>query len=530
MGLFLCGLACAFGPLAPAADGSDETVAVRYHFAGAAHLAANTNFALAKRLLSLPSSVEFRNLVLDRLAGVFWRDLQFEKAGDPVAGLRPLLDDLLTVESVASFGGASKDRMSFVLAAHLDKARTQAWQQSLGAALGGKGEPFAAEGFSGTRWNRPGKNVFWMLPARDWIVAGQGDDLQAVRTDYLQQIQKNGRPWPALKETWLQADVNWPRLAAWVPLESCPFKLARTTLDVTSGHGRFHLTGFITYPGPVLWEAAPWRFPKDMVHEPLVSFTAGRDVAPFLKPDATLPRLCAKAFGDQFCCWAQGEMPFQSYAAWPVANGREAMNKLAGESLPELNSVLTQPGEAKLTWQANRSEIVWAKSSIMAPALSPTHEKTGDYLLAGLFPLSERNAPPPASLWRQFERRDDLVYYDWEFTGPRLQQWRLLCELLPVLPPVADASASAAAAGGRKAPLVIVDGWLAGLTPFLDNTVTEITRTSPGELSVARTTPFVLTSYELLWLSHWLTETPSGPVNYNLLPRAKMSGPGLPSR
>jgi hypothetical protein len=123
-----------------------------------------------------------------------------------------------------------------------------------------------------------------------------------------------------------------------------------------------------------------------------------------------------------------------------------------------------------------------------------------------------------------------LVYYDWEFTGPRLQQWRLLCELLPVLPPVADASASAAAAGGRKAPLVIVDGWLAGLTPFLDNTVTEITRTSPGELSVARTTPFVLTSYELLWLSHWLTETPSGPVNYNLLPRAKMSGPGLPSR
>ncbi len=219
-GLFL-GLA--FGPLAPAAEGSDDTVAVQYHFAGAASVAANTNFALAKRILNFPSSIAFRNLVLDRLANSFWHGLQFNAEGHPVPGLRPLLDDLLTAESVASFGGKSKDHVNFVLAVHLDAKRTQVWQQSLAAALGGKGEPLTEQGFSGTRWNRPGNNAFWMLQARDWVLAGRGDDLQGVRADYLQQIQKNGRPWPPLKETWLQADVNWPRLEAWVPLESCPF-------------------------------------------------------------------------------------------------------------------------------------------------------------------------------------------------------------------------------------------------------------------------------------------------------------------
>jgi hypothetical protein len=68
------------------------------------------------------------------------------------------------------------------------------------------------------------------------------------------------------------------------------------------------------------------------------------------------------------------------------------------------------------------------------------------------------------------------------------------------------------------------------LTPYLSNTVTEIKRTSSNELSLTRSTPFVLNSFELLWLSHWLTDTPAGPVNVNQLPMAKMSGPGMPSR
>jgi hypothetical protein len=32
----------------------------------------------------------------------------------------------------------------------------------------------------------------------------------------------------------------------------------------------------------------------------------------------------------------------------------------------------------------------------------------------------------------------------------------------------------------------------------------------------------------LLLLSHWLSDTPAGPLDMQLLPQAKMSGPGAP--
>ncbi len=525
-GLFLATLSC-LGPWPFQALASNEAVAIHYQFAGTASFTGNTNFALSQRLCALPSSLEFRRLALDRLAGVFWRGLNFKAGNDPVAYLRPILDDLLGVESVASFGGASKEHLDFVLAAHLDPARAQAWRQTLASALDGPGEAFQAEGFSGTRWNCGGDDSFWLVQARDWAVAGRGKDLQPVSADYLQQIQKTGRPSPALKEAWIQGNINWPRLATWVSLASSPFKLARTAFQVSAANGRFRVTGTIAYPEAVPWSAAPWRFPKDLVHEPLMSFTAARDLAPLLKPDAPLPRIFPPAFDNQFYCWAERELAFQTYAAWPVPDGADALKKIHQSFLPDLNSLLTQPHDPPVGWAPKTSEIFWPKSSVLVPSISSVHQKEGDYLLAKLFPLSESKRPAPASLWKQFDHADDLVYYDWEFTGPRLQQWRLLCEFLPVLP---DAPLVLPAKAKQAPPVVVVDAWLGGLTPFLGNTATEIKRSAPNQLSVTRTTPFVFSSFELLWLSHWLTDTPAGPVNTNLLPIAKITGPGFPSR
>jgi hypothetical protein len=258
-----------------------------------------------------------------------------------------------------------------------------------------------------------------------------------------------------------------------------------------------------------------------------MSFTVARDLAPFFKPEAALPRIFPQAFNDQFCCWAQRELAFQTYAAWPVPDGQDVMKKLHQSFLPDLHSLLTQPREAKINWSPSTSEIVWPESSLLAPTISSLHQKDGDYLLAKLFPLSDSKRPAPDSLWKQFEHADNLIYYDWEFTGPRLQQWRILCEFLPVLPAAPPLSP---AKNKLAPPFVVVDGWLGGLTPFLGNTATEIKRSGPNQLSVTRTTPFVFTSFELLWLSHWLTDTPAGPVNTNLLPMAKITGPGIPPR
>lgn len=512
--------------LASVSRASDDPVAIQYHFAGTASFTGNSNFAFAQQLCNLPSSFEFRRLTLDRLAGVFARNLQIKSNAGAAASLRPLLDDLLTVESVASFGGTGKDRLDFVLAAHLDAGRAQAWQKTFMAALGGAGEPFQTEGVSGTRWNRAGGDSLWLLQSRDWTVAGRGQDLPSVIADYLQQIQKNGRPCPPLKGAWVRAEVDWPHLATWAPLASS-FKLARTAFQVTTASGgKFRVTGKISYAEALPWSGAPWRFPKDLVHEPLMSFTAARDLTPFFKPDAAVARIFASAFDNQFCCWSMREFAFQTYAAWPVADSHSALNKLRQTFLPDLNSLLTQPKGPKIAWSPSAGEIIWPKSGLMAPAISATRQKEGDYLVAKFFPLADSKKAAPAALWKQFEGNDDLVYYDWEFTGPRLQQWRLLSELLPVLP----AAPAPSIQKGLAPPFVIVDGFLGGLTPYLGNTATEIKRSAPNEFTFTRTAPFVFSSFEILWLSHWLTETPAGPVNTNLLPMAKMTGPGMPRR
>jgi hypothetical protein len=80
-----------------------------------------------------------------------------------------------------------------------------------------------------------------------------------------------------------------------------------------------------------------------------------------------------------------------------------------------------------------------------------------------------------------------------------------------------------------QSPQAVTEAWLAGLTPALGNTVTEVTRTSPTELTISRNSQFLLTGMELVLLSHWLADAPVGPIDYSLLPRAKMTGPGVPS-
>jgi hypothetical protein len=541
--MFLMGwttLASALIPFSASAVGSADGVALQYHFAGTADLAGNTNFGLAKKILSLPPARHFQDLVLDRLAGVFWNDLQFDPGGDAPALLRPMLNDLLAAESVGSFGGRDKDRMDFVLAARLDAKSAAAWQKNLETALHGQGESLTAEGFSGRRWNRPGRHALWILRARDWVVAGGGDDLLPTRDDYLRSIKQDNRPAPMAKDTWLSAEVDWPFLAAWVPLADCPLKLARTMVDVTAGSGRMRATAYVSYPEAVPWQAEPWRVPKELVSSPLSSFTAARNLAPYLKANETLARLSNNPLTNQLFCWALREMALQTYAAWPVADATNTIRKLGTAAPALLNPFLEARDHTQLAWNPQKDQISWTHLQLTGPTLKTAHDENGDFLLAEVFPVeSKKHAPVSDQLLSQFEQRDDLVYYDWELTGMRLMQWRLLTELLPVFPPPtpADTARQQKAAQGAKpdilshqplTPLAVTEAWLAELSgPALNNTVTEVTRTSPTELTIVRNSQFLFTGLESVLLSHWLADAPVGPIDYSLLPMAKMSGPGM---
>jgi hypothetical protein len=536
---FLAAWASAVLPFKAEALGSGDAVAVQYYFAGAADLAGNANFTQAKEILNTPPAKHFQDFVLNRLAGVYWKALQFDPAGDPISLLRPLLRDLLQVESAGSFGGRDANRMDFVLAARLDAKSAAAWQKNLETALQGKGEPLTEEGFSGQRWNRPGNNSFWILRARDWIVVGRGEDLLPIRTEYLQSIKQDNRPATVMKDSWLSASVDWPLLATWAPLAHCPLKLARTIVDVTASNEKMRATAYVSYPEAVPWESQPWRIPKGLVGSPLSSFTAAQDLAPYLNSNETLARLSNNPLASQLFCWGLRALPLQSYAAWTVADATNVMRKLGPQAPSLLNPILEARNHTQLSWLPKRDQLSWLHLQLGGATLEPAHDKSGDFLLASLFPMEPEHVPPSDQLWSQVEGRDDLVYYDWELTGLRLIQWRLLSELLPVLPqPFAVDAAHRPKAGQKPKPpslskqtqiaLVVTEAWLASLTLPPANTVTEVTRTSPTELTVVRNSQFLFTGLEWVLLSHWLADAPAGPLDYKLLPMAKMTGPGLP--
>ena len=536
-----CAAALALPFLCVGAD-KPENVVLQYHFLGAAPLAENASAAVARRVFALPSTIRFEDLVLNRLCVSLAASLHFQTNRQIVSLLRPLLDDLLRAESIASLGGPSGKPIQFVLAIHLDAKRAQVWGQNLKTASDVPGAEFRAETFSGWQWNKEGSDSLWMVPARDWLLVGRGGDLAFVRSDYLQQIQKTGRPGPALGLNCFEADVDWPRLANWVPVSSCPLKPGRTQMAISAEMGGFHMTGHVTYPEAIQWQPRPMSLPTNLVREPLSSFATGQNVEPFLTSDETLSRFCTNPLSDQFYFWSMSEMPFESYVAWPVNNPNKTMLTLSAQAINALNPKLQKLDGTQLAWSSGTSQLVWSKLQLIAPIVMVASEGDGPFLVGGLFPVTKGTRPAPQALWEQFKGRTNLVYYDWELTGPRVRHLVTVTQVLPILqalgvgpeePLVAGASAAKPGANTLAAPgvqsrLNAQEQWLIGLSPLLANTVTEVTRTGPKELTVIRNSPFVFSSLELVLLSHWLSDTPAGPLDWSLLPQAKMSRSGSP--
>jgi hypothetical protein len=536
----------------PCGAAGDDIAAASWHFAGGADLANNTNFDNIKKTLTLAPSLDFRNLALTRFSGWLGKSIFLTTNGGAEAALRPLLDDALSAESVWAVGGASNGPLNFMVALRLNEARAQAWQAALPKVTGVPGQSFQAQGFTGQQWKIAGGQSFWLVRAKDWLLAGGGDDLRALQTQYLQQISQKGRPAPVLNPSWLEADVDWPRLAHWLPNFPRLFQLARTKITFTAPDQSLFMSAKVIYPKPVPWKFEPWRIPTRIVRDPLISFTAGQDIAAFLDPGEPLAKLTDNPLNGEFFVWALGEMGLQSYGAWRVADATNSIQRVAAEATNIFNPAFKQNNWGELRWQPERKTLLWANlCPILFPMLQIAPETNGQYLVVSCFPLELRNKPAPEALFQQFTSRTNVVYYDWEGTGNRLEQWRLLSGMLPVLPRVqmlpgaanstnrstAARSVTSSASTNNSAtqprvrpPIIVVENWLSGVTPMLrdHDTVTEITRTGPAELTVVRRSPFAVTSLELVLLSHWLSGTGSPGINPSLLPPpARMSGPGI---
>lgn len=478
-------------------------VLAQFRSAGAGQLAGATNLVTLNRIRALPSTAALRKLAFGKVSSLMAAALGFDANSPAKSFLGDLLPDLLQSESLGSFGGSSTNALDFVLALRLDTNRAQVWQDNISKMLGGDGEKFTSEGFAGRRWTKDASRPFWIVPARDWLLVGHGDALAPLGTQYLQELSRQGNPGPSLKENLLEADVDLPGLAPWLPDWPRAFKPARIKISVAIEGDNLLTSAHIIYPEPIAWNTRPWQIPDGLVRSPLLSFTAGQDVAAFLNPAPAFSRIDNNPLTNQFYAWAQGAVGFESYLAWPVPNASNALRTLSTQAPDAFNPALKQSHRGEFVWLPKLDRLVLSNHSIFAPFVEAASSTNSQFLLLSLLPISLANKPAPDELWAQVKGRGDLVYYDWEETGPRLQQWRLLSGMLLHPSPAGNDDSLDAN--------IVKENWLNAIGAPKGNTVTQITRVAPGELSLLRTSPFGLTGIEMVLLSDWISSSPLPP-------------------
>ena len=65
-------------------------------------------------------------------------------------------------------------------------------------------------------------------------------------------------------------------------------------------------------------------------------------------------------------------------------------------------------------------------------ALRPVVESGGNFVLGGLFPNATTNQPMPEGLMPALLSRTNLIAYDWELTGPRIENLIYVGQVLNV--------------------------------------------------------------------------------------------------
>jgi hypothetical protein len=471
----------------------------RVHFAGAGQISADTNAVAFTNLWCSPEAQALREQTLNKLSRApydWFKQKMLSGTGDGAGQLRPLLDDLLGAEWFLQIRDATNGSPEFALAIRLDAGRAQLWQTNLENVLETWTEMSVEKIQNGweLKKHRP-PNLIRFVRVGDWVVFGLGQDKLLLNDELVRRVLAEKRPAPAKKNDWLTADLDWPRLARWFPSLSA-VDLPETRWQAVGRDGNLHLDGRLIFPQPLAMTLEKWRMPTNTIHQPFISFTAARGIAPWLEKQNWAQPYEVSPGPNQVFIWAMAQMPLQTFAAVPVPDARKALTQFEQKLSAHTNwqSHLMMP----LTMEVTSNRIFWLGLPFIVPSLEALHEPFGDFLVAGVFPNGPKTRPLPPELFMRLAQ-SNLVYYHWEITADRLKQLPNLTQLALMVTRHRQLNAQSAAAK-----------WLDRAGPTLGNTITEVTQTAPDELTFKRKAPGGLTAVELVALANWL-EAPNFP-------------------
>lgn len=483
----------------------------RLHWGGASKLPGGTN-GLAK-VLALPTTTQLRDevfLKLSRTPADLWKKSLPEGAADQSTQLRPLFDDLWNSESLVELRG-SPERPDVIFAAEVDDARAESWSKNLRAV--GAGWKLGAGVSNAKGWSATGKDLsVHYARSGKWSLAAIAHGPKPPFEDLL----KSDRPAPALAGSIAEARLDWPRLNRAFPLLA-HYALPPMEVKVSQRGQSLRTEGKFVYSDRLPVRLEPWKIPTNIVMEPIISFTCAQGIAPLLNQIKGFSNLQLKNPPNQMCLWAQASMPVQTFLTVPMPDPTNVVKDLAPR-LPALAKAHFTNEPGNFLWISNRAEWLWSGLPLFIPHLRPERSPNGEFLFAGLFPPGPKSNAAPAELLAQVMGRTNLVYYDWELTHERLSQMRHMAQLLDII-------------NKRRLPTTNSTAfrWSREIEPLLGNSITEITLSSPKELSFVRKSDLGLTGYELTLLTRWI-ESAGFPLRYQPPPPLRTSRSAAPKK
>lgn len=494
---------------------SPDTVA-RVHWLGKRRLDLEADAYYLSRVWSLPETARLQAQTFDRFSTGAWRFLLGEAAAAqiPPAMLRPLFDDLAQEEVYLEVRVPTNSQPAQAcLAIHVPARRAGIWETNLAIAaelLAGSlavAEP-ARHGWTIQRTNAP--NRIALTRVGEWTVVGVGPEKNPLFAEITARILRDSAPLPASPTNfWLEADFDLPRLAACFPTlnpqlstnNSQPTTLNRFLLTVTGDGGNVIVHGQLTFGEPLPIQLEPWHIPLDLIHEPLIGFTAVRGIQPWLASWKTWSDLQIGAPPDQLYLWALEGSSFQTYLAAPLPDAGQKVSGLTDLLLQKGNPWLALRGYVSLDRASDSNGVTWGNLPTIRPFIKSAGVGADGWLVAGLLPdtgVADRR-PPPAGMIQDILGRTNLVYYDWEVTGPRVASGLELGQTARQILRQAQMSLDSASLN-----------WLGVLVPRLGTSATIVSLTAPNQLAFARKSTLGFTALELHLLADWL-ESPQFP-------------------
>jgi len=541
--LLVLGGGCRKSASTPAPAAPDETVA-RLHWLGIKRLGRETNAAYFMSVWNLPESKQLVAQTLDKLALALGGGSQVTNAdvqsaatnhqslvtnyqslvtSHPVAAqLRPLLEDLVQAESYVELRQATNQPGELALAIRLEEQRAELWTSNLTVVLGSMTNVQSLPA--------PASRHAWRLPialpasrldlarAGEWTLLGVAPETNRLLAELSQRIRAEHTPVSGTGSRaathatnyWLGAEVDLGRLAgafkggqAGTPaLLSWPAGLPKLSVTVSGAGGEVRTTGELKFAQPLPFEEVAWNIPTNLIYQRLISFTAIRDFQPWLSSLKAWKDLEIGATPNQVFFWAREGISFLSYGAVPLADASNCVTRLTERLMNEGNAWMATNGMGRFL-RAEKTNGLVVSVPFMEPYLEAVTVGGSDYVLGGLLrqePGTNSLAPP--ALFHEVTRRTNLLAYDWELTGPRLNAWVFTGELLRLY-----------TFRNRLPPECASIKWFKAAAPKLGNCATAVTRTAPDELSFVRRSSIGFTSVELHLLADWL-ESPQFPRGF----------------